>query len=516
MAFTFTRNAYIDKRNEDVSIVLENALVQGRFWLPRRQEVEVRRTGTWLDFPARGIIRGRWDIAEYAVNAGVPADIFRGPPLEFLPARERRAYAFGGRMLDSLPADVRLVTDADVRRVQAQARALVEADVLRRARGRALSARGVSDFARVNRVEGLALGAGYVARFGGGASLGLQGRYGLSDETAKGRAVLEWRRVTGAAIGAEGYRSYREAGDEPETSTVRNSIAAQEFGSDWTDPFDAVGGGLFAELPAGEVQRLTVRVGYETQDALRVRARPFAGTFERTIPARALTALRAEVGVERPTSAGPLGSEVRWECARAPRRGAAAPAAGSPAMRRAPAARRCAATPCCTSSVPSAPPPATGGSSCTRRSAAWAAARGGCRSATTPCRRRSSSTSAGRSRPPATPSTRSPGGSPPGSASSGGRRCPFPRSRSAATAPRRRAPRSRPTRTWPTSPAGRLPDGARWLASVARRRRLRVLRPAAARRRARPARRALAVLGGRDARLLARALTGGRTRRRAG
>jgi hypothetical protein len=313
MAFTFTRNAYIDKRNEDVSIVLENALVQGRFWLPRRQEVEVRRTGTWLDFPARGIIRGRWDIAEYAVNAGVPADLFRGPPLEFLPTRERRAYAFGGRVLDSLPADVRLVSDADVRRVQAQARALVEADVLRRARGRALSARGVSDFARVNRVEGLALGAGYVARFGGGASLALQGRYGLSDQTGKGRAVLEWRRVTGAAFGVEGYRSYREAGDEPETSTVRNSIAAQEFGSDWTDPFDAVGGGLFAELPAGEVQRLTARVGYETQDALRVRARPFAGAFERTIPARALTALRAELAVERPTSAGPLGSEVRWE-----------------------------------------------------------------------------------------------------------------------------------------------------------------------------------------------------------
>ena len=73
MAFTFTRAAYLDKRNEDVSIVLENALVQGRFWLPRRQEVEVRRTGTYLDFPARGIIRGRWDIGEYDVNDG-PAD----------------------------------------------------------------------------------------------------------------------------------------------------------------------------------------------------------------------------------------------------------------------------------------------------------------------------------------------------------------------------------------------------------------------------------------------------------
>jgi hypothetical protein len=78
MAFTFTRAAYLDQRNEDVSIVLENALIQERFWLPRRQEVEVRRTGTFLDFPARGIIRGRWDIGDYQVNRGLTAAQFRG------------------------------------------------------------------------------------------------------------------------------------------------------------------------------------------------------------------------------------------------------------------------------------------------------------------------------------------------------------------------------------------------------------------------------------------------------
>ena len=58
MAFSFTRAALIDKELEDVSVVLENALIEGRFWLPRRQEIEIRRTGSWLDYPARGIIRG--------------------------------------------------------------------------------------------------------------------------------------------------------------------------------------------------------------------------------------------------------------------------------------------------------------------------------------------------------------------------------------------------------------------------------------------------------------------------
>jgi hypothetical protein len=37
MTFGFTRAALIDRQLEDVSIVLDNALIEGRFWLPRRQ-----------------------------------------------------------------------------------------------------------------------------------------------------------------------------------------------------------------------------------------------------------------------------------------------------------------------------------------------------------------------------------------------------------------------------------------------------------------------------------------------
>ena len=68
MTLSFTRAALKDPDLEDVSIVIENALVEGRFWLPHRQELEIRRTGTWLDYPVRGIIRGRWEIDDYEVN----------------------------------------------------------------------------------------------------------------------------------------------------------------------------------------------------------------------------------------------------------------------------------------------------------------------------------------------------------------------------------------------------------------------------------------------------------------
>src|SRR3954467_1647955 len=136
MTFSFTRAALIDKELEDVSVVLENALIEGRYWLPRRQEVEIRRTGSWLDYPARGIIRGRWEICCYQINQGIPANYFAGPEIVMAPPSERaqKPFPFVGRVLDSLPPDVRAVTDADVKKVQEEARALVRGQALQRSR----------------------------------------------------------------------------------------------------------------------------------------------------------------------------------------------------------------------------------------------------------------------------------------------------------------------------------------------------------------------------------------------
>ena len=312
MAFTFTRAAYLDKRNEDVSIVLENALVQGRFWLPRRQEVEVRRTGTWMDFPARGIIRGRWEIGDYAVNRDLPLALFGGPELTFDPPAQRRAYAFGGgSVLDSLPADVRLVSDEDVRRVQAQARTLVQQQVLARTRSSALAARRISDFVRVNRVEGLALGAGYAARLGNGLTFTAQGRYGFDDEAVKARVALARRWPAGTTLRLSGYRDFREAGDEPEVSLARNSLAAQEFGSDWTDPYLARGAELAVDVADVSGLRATFFAGWERQRALGVHARSFSGRYEPTIAAASLRAVRVGMEGERAPTLGPFGGEWR-------------------------------------------------------------------------------------------------------------------------------------------------------------------------------------------------------------
>ena len=105
--FSFTPAAYLDSQLEDISIVLESSLWEQKHWLPYRQEIEIRRRTTWLDFPARGIIRGRWEIADYEFNETIPAEVFRGPVIGGL-ATPRNADSIWStsQPLDAAVADV--------------------------------------------------------------------------------------------------------------------------------------------------------------------------------------------------------------------------------------------------------------------------------------------------------------------------------------------------------------------------------------------------------------------------
>ena len=285
MAFSFTRAALKDKELEDVSVVLENGLIDGRFWLPRRQEIEIRRTGTWLDYPARGIIRGRWEICCYEVNTPLNPGLFIGPEIQLAPRGTPSPVPFAGNVLDSLPPDVRAVTDADVAKVQEEARALVRGQALARTRSTALSARSVSDFVRANRVEGLALGGGITRRLGEGFSISARARYGLDDERAKVRGGLSFRRASGAGFDISGYDDYADAGDVRETSQLISSISAQEFGTDLTEPYGSRGGSIGVRTYPLSGWTLSLEGALENHRRLSVNARPASGEYEPTIDA---------------------------------------------------------------------------------------------------------------------------------------------------------------------------------------------------------------------------------------
>lgn len=301
MALGFTRAALKDKTLDDVSVVLENGLIEGRFWLPRRQEIEIRRTASWMDYPARGIIRGRWEVCCYEVNKGIPGAYFLGPEIVLAMPDERAAYKFQGGILDSLPPDVSAVTDEDVSRVQEEARALVRAQSLARPRHLMLSASNASDILRFNRVEGLALGTGLDRRFGAGTVLAGSARYGFSDNQWKGRASIGTRGGNGAAVSLFAERKYADVADEAETSGAKNTLAAALFGSDYTDPYDVRAAGVTSRFPLGKLW-LGIDGVYERQSPLSIHASSASGSFEPTIPAERLREKRLTFSATRPTA----------------------------------------------------------------------------------------------------------------------------------------------------------------------------------------------------------------------
>ncbi len=312
MAFSFTRVALKDQSLEDVSVILENGLIEDRYWLPRRQQIEIRRSGTWLDFPFRGIIRGRWEIKDYDVNTGLPGVLFGGDEIVQAPPDRQAAFKFDGALLDGLPPDVRTVTDGDVKAVQDAARELVRAQALQRARGTAIQARSLSDIVRVNRVEGLALGAGLTQRLGGGVRIGATARYAISDERLRGGAALAWERASGAGVSLRAERQLGDVGVVPEVSLTRNSIAAQEFGSDWTSPFQREQVALRIDLPPLRDRRWRVglEAAIERDRRVFVNASPSRGSYEVAPAIADEDFIRTSVFVRRPTALGIFGSEI--------------------------------------------------------------------------------------------------------------------------------------------------------------------------------------------------------------
>jgi hypothetical protein len=281
MSFEFTRAAYLDPELEDITVSIENGLYEGRWWLPYRQEISIRRRGTWLDFPVRGIIQGRWEIGSYVINQPIPDGIFSIGPhqIEALPPEVRDTFPWK----DSIGADIRALADAprdlDFDAVRSQVAAVAAGHAIDGLKRVQLGGQSVSDFAHFNRVEGVALGAGLTLRAANDARV-LRLRAGAATATplAVGGAQLAVRRGAWTwSLG--GARAVRDLGDEPVISGVVNSLSAQETGGDFGDYYLATGGTGGASVALGGRTTLEASAGWERVGSLATHATWARGTF---------------------------------------------------------------------------------------------------------------------------------------------------------------------------------------------------------------------------------------------
>jgi hypothetical protein len=294
LSMTFTRAAILDKRIETLVVTLENGLVRERYWLPRRQEVEVSRGSTWLDIPVRGIVRGRWDVSNYDVNEQVPAATQLLPRWSSVPADSLRKYAFENRIVDILPPEIQIASSEEVVRAREQAEMAVRAAMLARPAKTRVTGRGISDGIRYNRAEGLSLGVGASQRWGSGWLLSARGRYGIDDREAKGRVSIG----RAPAFGREpllqlfAERDLRDVASA-ERGGLTNSLGAALFGSDYTQLVDTRAAGLVVRY--SPVAPFALRVAYETDAPVAIRARSLQGDFSPVLPAWRLRGVRAEL-----------------------------------------------------------------------------------------------------------------------------------------------------------------------------------------------------------------------------
>ncbi len=294
LQLTFTRAAILDRRIETLVVTLENSLVRGRYWLPRRQEVEVVRRSTWMDVPARGIVRGHWEVSQYTVNEGVDALTLILPKWSSLSRDSLEKWAFEGEVVNVLPPDMLVARDADVRDAQLRAETALRSAALSRPMTLAAAGRGVSDAVRYSRAEGLGLGFGLAHRWPQAITLSGRLRYGVDDVSAKGRISLDKRPALGGAPIVELFaeRQYRELGT-PERAGVTNSFASLFFGSDYTSPVDLRAIGV--QWRPGNARHWSLRAAYEDERALELVARPLSGTFAPIKPAWSLQGVRADL-----------------------------------------------------------------------------------------------------------------------------------------------------------------------------------------------------------------------------
>ena len=284
MAFNFTPRSYLDPELEDVSIVLDNALEEQRYWLPYRQEIEIRRRATWLDVPVRGIIRARWEINSYVLNLGLADSWFAGDEITFLPKTERDSFPWKGPLAAALQDVAEPVRQNDLARVRAEVEQIAGRRALTGLKARRLGVRGVSDLLHANRVEGLALGAGVVLR-GGGEQRELRARasYGFADHRPKG-ALSAFERQGRSAVEGSVYREVRDVGDAPVIAPLLNSFSSQEFGRDYGDYYLADGARLTYRHGIGVRSEWRVTAGRESVRSLPIAAAPANGAFRPNPP----------------------------------------------------------------------------------------------------------------------------------------------------------------------------------------------------------------------------------------
>jgi hypothetical protein len=242
MNFTFTPSSYVDSYLDHIRISLENGLWLGKYWLPYRQQLEIRREVPFLDIPAGSIIEGWFEVGDYQINPSLPMALFRGPTVSAVPEAQRKAFPFEEGLHDHLDTQG-LSPPPDMEEIRSLALSLAREEFLTGLGGLRLYLPQpvVSSGLRFNRAEGVFLGAGVSYAFSPSFAGALHGGFSFGRQRPAGELKFTGGERHSSSRISGFLNKPRDLGPRQAISGVLNSLSALALDEDYTDLFFVTG-----------------------------------------------------------------------------------------------------------------------------------------------------------------------------------------------------------------------------------------------------------------------------------
>jgi len=244
MSFSFTPASYVDPFVDYIRVALDNSLWMGRYWLPYRQEVEIRREVPLLDIVTGSVIRAQFDIRAYDFDVSLPLTLFAGPRVSQVSPAQRAAFAFDRGLLDDIE-EQGLDLPPSLAEVEREVKQVVEQNVMSGLADMRFYFSALSEAARYNRAEGFRAGAGFSFRPAGTVLLRTSGGYAFGAREPSGLVSAELGGFGDVLPTLAGYwNRLADVGGYPGASPLENTISAVSGQKDYTDPYFTRGGSL--------------------------------------------------------------------------------------------------------------------------------------------------------------------------------------------------------------------------------------------------------------------------------
>ena len=278
MSFTFTPVSYLDPRLTGLDVDIENALWDGRYWLPVRQVVEVRRSSLWLSYPISATIRTEHRIGPYRINQSLADTIPPGEKITSAASSGLEGYDdWDGGLMDGPVGDADTAR-IDMQRIRQKAKEIAGRQVVPTGRFR-VWLEGVSSFARSRRAEGFLLGGGGEYSFAPGRARAWIG-YPFGHEVPEVKVELDFDLGADRLQIAGYYQQLTDVGPIQAAAGLTSSVSLGINGEDFTDPYFADGAsfrflfpllGGTSSLSAGWERQTTASLSTGVEDARPIR-----------------------------------------------------------------------------------------------------------------------------------------------------------------------------------------------------------------------------------------------------